>query len=392
MRVLIDYRPALRERSGAGEYTHELVKALLAVFPPGGPAPALELSLFSSSWKDRLAPAADLAGAAIVDRRVPVRLLNLSWHRLGWPPAETIAGGAYDVTHSSHPLLLPARTAAQVVTIHDLDFLSHPERTRAEVRRDYPALARDHAHRADAILVPSAYTAGEVERVLGVPRDRLAICPPGAPDWTARPAAPKAGYVLFFSTLEPRKNVVGLLDAYERLIGSPERLALPSDGARGFQPSVPELVLAGKATEDARVWLDRLERPPLKGVVRYIGYVDPDKRRALYDGARLLVQPSFDEGFGMPVLEAMSLGVPVVAANRGSLPEVVGDAGPLVDPEQPADIANAIAHVLFDDAYAATCVSRGLIRARAFRWDQTARRVFDAYRRAIERRAQRTPA
>jgi glycosyltransferase involved in cell wall biosynthesis len=390
VRVLIDYRPALRERSGAGEYTHELVKALLAAFPSGGPPPALELSLFSSSWKDRLAPAPDLAGAAIVDRRVPVRLLNLLWHRLGWPSAEALAGGAYDVTHSSHPLLLPARAAAQVVTIHDLDFLSHPERTRAEIRRDYPALARDHAHRADAILVPSAYTAGEVERVLGVPRDRVAICPPGAPDWTARLATPKAGYVLFFSTLEPRKNVVGLLDAYELLIGSPERLALHRpDGARGFQPSVPELVLAGRATEDARVWLDRLERPPLKGVVRYIGYVDPDERRTLYEGARLLVQPSFDEGFGMPVLEAMSLGVPVVAADRGSLPEVVGDAGPLVDPEQPGDIANAIAHVLFDDAYAATCVARGLNRARAFRWDQTARHVFDTYRQAVERRAQR---
>ena len=464
MRVLIDYRPALRERSGAGEYTHELVKALLAVFPPGGPAPALELSLFSSSWKDRLAPAADLAGAAIVDRRVPVRLLNLSWHRLGWPPAETLAGGGYDVTHSSHPLLLPARAAAQIVTIHDLDFLVHPERTRAEVRRDYAALARDHAHRADAILVPSSYTAGEVERVLGVPRDRLAICPPGAPDWTARPAAPKAGYVLFFSTLEPRKNVVGLLDAYERLLRGTAKAApydsggtakaapydqapydqapydqapydeathnaAPSDeaphdeaphnaaphnaaphaaahvgrpfwgamrepayGGHRFSGALPELVLAGKATDEARVWLDRLERPPLKGVGRYIGYVDPDQRRAIYEGARLLVQPSFDEGFGMPVLEAMSLGVPVVAADRGALPEVVGDAGPLVDPEQPADIADAIARVLFDDAYAATCVSKGLARARAYRWDRTARRVFDAYRQAIERRAQRTRA
>jgi glycosyltransferase involved in cell wall biosynthesis len=403
VRVLIDYRPALRERSGVGEYTHELVKALLAVYSPGGAAPALDLSLFSSSWKDRLAPAAELAGAVIVDRRVPVRLLNLSWHRLGWPPAEMLGGGAYDVTHSLHPLLLPARAAAHVVTIHDLDFLSHPERTRAEVRRDYPALAREHAHRADAILVPSAYTAGEVERVLGVAPDRLTICPPGAPDWVPRPASPKRGYVLFFSTLEPRKNVVGLLDAYERLLSAASTAkaapyergtadAATNDPAyvgRSFRGAIPELVLAGKATEDARAWLERLERPPLKGLVRHVGYIEPDKRRALYEGARLLVQPSFEEGFGMPVLEAMSLGVPVVAANRGSLPEVVGDAGPLVDPERPADIANAIAQVLFDDEYAAACVSRGLVRARSYRWDRTARRVFGAYRQAIERRAQR---
>ena len=202
MRVLIDYRPALRQRSGAGEYTHELVKALLDAYPPNGSARELSLALFSSSFKDRLEPGAELAGATTVDRRIPVGLLNFAWHRLGWPAAETIAGGPFDVTHSSHPLLLPSRTAAQVVTIHDLDFLAHPERTRREIRRDYPALARAHANRADAILTPSIYTAGEIERVLGVPRERMAICPPGAPGWTPGGRAPKDGYVLFFSTLE----------------------------------------------------------------------------------------------------------------------------------------------------------------------------------------------
>jgi glycosyltransferase involved in cell wall biosynthesis len=316
----------------------------------------------------------ELAGATIVDRQIPVRLLNLVWHRLGWPPAEALAGRAFDVTHSLHPLLLPSRAAAQVVTIHDLSFLTHPDRTRAEIRRDYPALARAHAHRADAIIVPSAYTGGDVERLLGVPRERIVVCSPGAPAWTPRAAAPKNGYVLFFGTLEPRKNVGGLLDAYERLAGS---------------PGVAELVLAGKATDEARPWLDRLTRPPLRGVVRHIGYVDPRDRRALYEGARLLVQPSFDEGFGIPVLEAMSLGVPVVAANRGSLPQVVGDAGPLVDPEDPAAIANAIARVLSDGAYAAACAAKGLVRARTFRWDETAHRVYDTYRQAIARRARK---
>jgi len=382
VRVLIDYRPALRERSGSGEYTHQLVKALLASDAAAGRPRALELTLFSSSWKDRLAPSSDLAGAAIVDRRVPVRLLNLAWHRLGWPPAETLAGGAFDVVHSPHPLLLPARAAAQVITIHDLDFLTHPERTRAEIRRDYPALAGEHARRADAVLVPSAYTAGEVERSLGVPRDRIAICSPGAPDWTPRPAAPKDGYVLFFSTLEPRKNVGGLLDAYERLIASAR------DGLQAV-PGLPDLVLAGRATNDAQPWLDRISRPPLQGVVRHLGYVDANDRRALYEGARMLVQPSFEEGFGMPVLEAMSLGVPVVAANRGSLPEVLGGAGLLVDPNRPDDTAQAIARLLSDDGLAAECAAKGIARAGAFRWDETAHRVYETYQLAIERRAAR---
>ena len=376
MRVLIDYRPALRERSGSGEYTHQLVKALLAAYPADAAPRALDLTLFSSSWKDRLERPPDLAGAGIVDRRVPVRLLNFAWHRLGWPAAETLAGGAYDVVHSPHPLLTPARAAAQVITIHDLDFLTHPERTRAEIRRDYPALAREHAHRAGAVLVPSAYTAGEVERLLGVPRERMAICPAGAPDWSPRSAAPTDGYVLFFSTLEPRKNVGGLLDAWELLLSAHPGRAMP------------ELVLAGRATEEAQPWLDRLGRAPLAGSVRHIGYVAANDRRALYEGASLLVQPSFDEGFGLPVLEAMTLGVPVVAASRGSLPEVLGGAGLLVDPDQPADIAQAITRLLTDPGLAGACVDKGIARARAFRWDETAHRVVDTYRQAIERRAQ----
>lgn len=391
MRVLIDYRPALRQRSGAGEYTHQLVLALLALSRAVTADHPLDLTLFSSSWKDRVVMTPDLAGATMVDRRVPVALLNFAWHRLGWPSAESLLGRAFDVTHSPHPLLLPARHAAQVITIHDLSFLAHPERTRAEIRRDYPALTGAHALRADRIIVPSAFTAGEVERLLGVPRDRLSVCSPGAPGWAPRGAVPNDGYVLCFGTLEPRKNIGGLLDAYERLLQDP---AVWPPGRRGeagpdreaSRRQVPALVLAGRATADARVWLDRLERPPLEGIVRHVGYVDPDRRRELYEGARLLVMPSFEEGFGMPVLEAMSLGVPVVAANRGSLPEVLGDAGPLVDPEQPAALARAIAHVLSDDAYAASCAARGLARARQFDWAVTARRVYDTYLQAIEHR------
>jgi glycosyltransferase involved in cell wall biosynthesis len=411
--VLIDYRPALRQRSGVGENIHLLVQALLRSGSGGTSSRGPELTLFSSSWKDRLSPSPDLAGASLVDRHVPVRVLNFAWQRLGWPPAEMLAGGAYDLVHSPHPLLIPSRAAAQVITIHDLNFLSHPERTRAEIRRDYPALARAHAHRADAVIVPSAYTAGEVERLLGVPRDRLAICPPGAPAWAPRRTAPDEGYVLFFGTLEPRKNVGGLLDAYEQLItdpanhlrqgyGGPPKLRAEVDAGHyrneaaktgpdpNNGPRVPELVLAGRATDEAKPWLERISRPPLHGFVRHIGYVDADDRRALYEGARLLVQPSFDEGFGMPVLEAMSIGVPVVAAARGSLPDVLGGAGLLVDPDQPADIAHAIARMLGEEGLAAACAARGIARADAFRWDETADRVRNTYRMAIERRAHRT--
>ena len=130
--------------------------------------------------------APELDGVHAVDRRIPVSVLNFAWHRLGWPPAETLIPTPIDVTHSLHPLLLPARAAARVITIHDLNFLAHPERTRAEIRRDYPVLVREHAHRADAVIVPSHFTAAEVERQLGVPAERITVCSPGAPDWDAR--------------------------------------------------------------------------------------------------------------------------------------------------------------------------------------------------------------
>ena len=374
MRVLIDYRPALRARSGVGEYVYQVSRALARAVPTSASPRRLDLTLFSSSWKDRVEVTADLGAAAVVDRRLPVGLLNALWHRLEWPPVEALAGGPFDVVHSPHPLLLPTRSAAQVVTIHDLYFLRHPEHSRAEVRRDYPTLVRDHAHRAHRIIVPSQSTAADVERRLGVPPERIAICPHGRPDWTARRLAPEDGYILFFGTLEPRKNVGGLLDAYERLLGARSQTG----------PSLPELLLAGHAGADARGLLDRLAKPPFQGHVRHLGYVDPARRRALYEGARLLVQPSFDEGFGFPVLEAMTIGVPVVAANRGALPEVLGDAGLLANPEDPGQFGAAIERMLHQEGLAASCTSKGLRRAQRFDWALTAERVVEAYQMAIE--------
>ncbi len=376
MRVLIDYRSALRGRSGVGEYVHQLVRALLDLAPHRGGSDSIDITLFSSSWKDRLHLPAEISDAKVVDRRVPVSVLNLAWHRAGWPPVEILARGAFDVTHSLHPLLLPARRSAQVVTIHDLNFLVHPERTRAEIRRDYPRLARLHAHRADRVIVPSRFTAGEVERQLQVPRSQISVCSPGAPDWSPRSKRPEDGYILFLGTLEPRKNVGALLDAYEHL--------LSTDAA-----VIPSLVLAGQATAESKPWLDRLSRAPLEGHVRHLGYVEPADRKRVYEGARLLVQPSFEEGFGIPVLEAMTLGIPVVAAHRGALPEVLGDAGLLVDAEDSRHLAGAIRRLVEDEALAASCGAKGVIRARQFRWSATAERMVEAYELAVAHRGAR---
>jgi glycosyltransferase involved in cell wall biosynthesis len=369
VRILIDYRPALKQRSGVGEYIFRLLLALRQVRAPGD-----ALTIFSSSLRDRV-DRRELEGLQVVDSRIPVRVLNRLWHRHEWPPIERVAG-QFDVVHSANPILIPSRTAAQVVTVHDLDFLQHPERTSPQASRNFGSLVQQHTLRADHVIVISAYTAGEVHQRLDVPLSRMTVCRPGGPDWTARTAPPAdGGYILFFGTLEPRKNVGGLLEAYARLL---QRV-----------PNAPRLLLAGRATPLSRPWLEQIAKPPFAGKASHIGYVADSDREALYKGAALLVLPSFNEGFGLPVLEAMTVGVPVIAANRGALPEVLGDAGLLIDPDEPETLAAAMERMLTERALVRLLSSRGVRRARLFDWESSARALRSAYDEAVAFRTER---
>lgn len=367
VRILLDYRPALRQRTGVGEYVHELARALVAN-PSSSPE---EIVLFSSSWKDRLDPKV-IPGATTIDRRVPVRLLNFSWHRLGWPSVETFAGAALDVAHSFHPLLMPARSAARVVTVHDLDFLDAPERTRAEIRRDYGALAASHARRADRVIANSRTTAHDVQQRLGVPESRITVCYPGAPGWTARTKEPQAGYLLFLGALEPRKNIGVLLDAYERLLAE--------------MPEAPSLVLAGKAGADSKLIHARVADRPLAGRVQLPGYITSEQREQLFKGALAFVMPSHTEGFGMPVVEAMTAGVPVIAADRGALPEVAGRAARFFEPDDVDGLTALLKTIILDSGMRAAMRESGIGQAGRFSWRSSAAALRDAWTLAVESR------
>ena len=374
MRILVDYRPALRERTGVGEFVHELTRALCQTADP-----AESISLFTSSWKDRPARtlAAEMPSARIVDVKVPVRGLVWAWNRMEWPPVEWLAG-EHDVVHSQSPMLIPTTSAAQVVTIHDLDFLHHPDQMPAEIGRDYPRLARSHAARADAIVVSSHYAAGEVTRELGVTRSRVHVCPPGRPEWSAavaaRQAARRGDTILFMGTLNLRKNVGTLLEAYARL--------------RAQVAHAPRLILAGHTTPASARWEARANEGPLAGHVEITGYVDTARKIELFSNARMLVLPSYEEGFGLPVLEAMACGVPVVVSSRGSLPEVAGGAAHPVDPDDAEGLA-AQMRALLDDTHAVPAAQRGLLQASQYSWAACAAAARKAYGSAMEVHAHR---
>lgn len=368
MRILVDYRPALRERTGVGEYVHELVKALSR---PAERDRNDEIAIFTSSWKDRPAPAlaSEMPSVRIHDARIPVRVLLWAWNRLEQPPVEWLAG-ACDVVHSQSPLLIPSMRAAQVVTIHDLDFLRHPDQMSAEIRRDYPALARSHAARADGVIVSSHYAAGEVTRELRIDASRVHVCPPGRPDWAdavraRRAQSTRRAHILFMGTLSVRKNVGTLLEAYARL--------------RAAKPDAPPLVLAGHRTPASARWEARCGETPLAGHVTITGYVDSARKTDLYADAAMLVLPSYEEGFGLPVLEAMACGVPVIVSSRGSLPEVAGAAAAPIDPDDADGFARAMQALL--DSGGRDAGARGLEQAAKYSWPAcaaAARRAYDA--------------
>jgi glycosyltransferase involved in cell wall biosynthesis len=372
VRILVDYRPALRERTGVGEFVHELCRAL------SQPADGDQIALFTSSWKDRPDPAlaSQMPSVEIVDAKVPVRALVWAWNRIEWPPVEYLAG-TFDVVHSQSPLLIPVRHAAQVVTVHDLDFLRHPDQMTAEIRRDYPALARSHAARAHAVIVSSQYAAGEVTRELQLDPARVHVCPPGRPAWAdqvreRRRALAHRGHILFMGTLSLRKNVGTLLEAYARL--------------RGARPDAPALVLAGHRTPASARWEARCEQPPLREHVTITGYVAAGQKLDLYANAAMLVLPSYEEGFGLPVLEAMACGVPVVISSRGSLPEVAGAAATPIDPDDVDGFVTQMQGLLDDPSSA---IARGLEQAAGYNWTACAAAARRAYRSAMEVHARR---
>lgn len=268
---------------------------------------------------------------------------------------------------------------AGVVTVHDLNFEVSPQ-TIHPVRRAYlRAITRHSVRRARAVIAISGATREDIMRFYGVPAGKIAVIPYGLdaffnPD-NARQLEPMVReryrlpeeFLLFVGTLEPRKNLLRLLEAYA--------LALR-------QSSLPPLVLAGAPGWQHERILAQARRLGIEGNLLFAGYVPREHLPGVYASARALLYPSLYEGFGLPPLEAIGCGTPVLASNLSAMPEVVGDAGLLVDPFNVPEMAEGIVRVTWDDALRRQVVERGRERALRFRWDEAARQTLQVLERA----------
>jgi glycosyltransferase involved in cell wall biosynthesis len=370
VRIAYDAAPLLNPRTGVGHYAAALLDAMLAADP------GLEVSLFAVGRQR--APATTPGDGRATLRRVPVpaRLVVGAWELARYPRGEVLFGRAGAV-HGTNFWVPPLRRRNGVVTVHDLTFLLYPEFCTPQVRR-YRWILPQVLKRCAVVLTPSETVAEQVSSELAFPRDRIVVTPEGVrPSALRRGTAgtgPPAGgrpdgrgYLLFTGTREPRKNLDRLLRAFA---------LVPDLGL--------DLVVAGPAgwgSEDLRA---RTVDLGIAGRVEFPGYLRDDDLAALLAGARAFVFPSLYEGFGLPPLEAMAAGVPVVAARAGALPEVLGDAPFWCDPLDVESIAAAIRTAVTDDGSRARAVAAGRARAAGYDWAETARLTLGAYERAAE--------
>ena len=352
-------RACVAERTGTEQYSAALLRALMALGTPHrwrlyapGPPPE-DLLPLPPRWEWRALPLPRLWTHA-----------RLSWELLRHPV------NALFVPAHVVPLLHPRRTA---VTVHDLGYLHVPEAHAGWSRRYLDGSTRWSVSTARKVIAVSGATRNDLVASLRVPAEKITVVHHGVRAGLRRPpeediAATLAErgiappYVLFLGTVQPRKNLARLIRAFAGVVaaGLPHRL-----------------VVAGRTGWLTEGILAAARAPGLAGRVHFAGYVPDGDLPALYAGADAFVLPSLYEGFGMPALEAMACGTPVIASNTTSLPEIVGDAGLLVDPLDEPALARAMIALLTDSARRARLAAAGLRRAASFTWERCARETLD---------------
>jgi len=265
--------------------------------------------------------------------------------------------------HGLNQRLPQGRLGRAVSTFHDL-FVLTGEYSTPEFRRRFAAQARDAARRSDLIIAVSEFTAAQVRGLLGVESARIRVVPHGVRPLPV-PLCAREKIILHVGAVQARKNIVRLVEAFE-------------GAAPGWR-----LVLAGGFGFGAEAIRERIEASPRRTDIRLLGYVPEQQLWRLYARASVLAFPSLDEGFGIPVLEAMAAGLPVITSNGSALAEVSGGAALLVDPTDTAALAETLRRATEDPLLRANLAGRGLARAAQFSWEKAAAQTWAVYQELI---------
>ncbi|NUM54003.1 MAG: glycosyltransferase family 4 protein [Candidatus Hydrogenedentes bacterium] len=387
MRVGFDIGPITHARSGVGNYCLHLLKALLEI-------EGLDVTGFAAQ-----ARSLDLKaiGRRLPHRRLPIptRAMYKVWSTFGAPSVDSLLGGV-DLYHATNYFLPPVRRAKRVLTIHDITFKKHPELCSPKIVGPFSSRVEGFAREADAVIADSESTRQDIINLLGIPQERVhtvllatdASMKPVPIEIARKPYGLNDPYILFVGTIEPRKNVHGLMKAFLRIMDEfPHTLVLV--GSYGWYDkdayeSVVELAMdadtvwpasAQAVAESPDSWLSLMHSR-----IKHLEYVDQKDLPSLYSAADAFVFPSSYEGFGLPILEAMACGCPVITADNSSLPEVAGDAAEYCDANDVDSIANAMRRVLSDPLLREQMRQRGFAQAAKFSWEKTAEKTAAIYR------------
>jgi alpha-1,3-rhamnosyl/mannosyltransferase len=374
--VVVDASSLLTPQTGIGRYTDQLLRAMLHQRE----RPLRLMCSYRPGAAKRIAAIAETftpLGATLHRNPVPNRLLHAAWELGDWPRAEGLAGPCA-VFHATNFIAPPPGKARVVATIHDLTPIRFPH-WHTPYQRLVAKYLPKSVRRSDLLIADSQSTADDLMSYLDVPEEKIRVVPLAAAPHFYAPPGPEAllaargrygltgSYFLFVGTLEPRKNLGTLLLAYQKL---------PAD----VQREHPLVLVGSRGWEDERL-LTTIDALPH---VKWLGRVPDADLPALLAGALGFVYPSYFEGFGLPVLEAMAAGCPVVTSNVSSLPEVTG-TGPdaaalLVHPDDVAGLAAAMTRLAEEPALREDLKARGLARARLFSWDKAAAQTLAVYR------------
>jgi glycosyltransferase involved in cell wall biosynthesis len=387
LRITLDTTPILPKPSGVGFYVMKLLAELTQMAIESGDfqlEPIYQISLKSAIRGDFAAPPPLKPYAQLKYFPLPVKITNLfiRYPQLFLPLVERSLGFA-DIFHGTNYTVFPFRHSRKVMTVYDLTFIKYPHYSNAIVQ-SYADRVQRCLRWTDLILTISASSKQDIVEYLGFPADRIVVTPLasryGASRYGVgdRGVAPEknaqtfAGYdlqrpfILFVSTIEPRKNLVGLIEAFDYL--------------KRTQQIAHDLVLVGQKGWLYEPIFERIARSPYREAIYHLDYLPDDLVAAFYAKADVFVYPSHYEGFGLPVLEAMTLGTPVVCSDNSSLPEVAGDAAVMIDPADDRAIADGMMRVIGDRAFRDQLIWRGYDRAAQFSWRYTAEETLRAYR------------